>query len=319
MMLGRISRMLEKPRILLKAKLTKRLVPTLTISEIRCYEDYTRHVQNCRENILANRLFEKNLVPDNCTEFTFNGYCYLCRTYVDFLVNFAYSYEVDGVLTPNWREHLACPRCHLNNRMRAVLQIFDQVCQPNRKSRIYTAEQMTDVYRFLKLWFPYTLGSEYLGNSVDHGTCDSKGIRNEDLTQLSFANNQFDYILTLDVFEHIPNYQRALAECCRCLRPGGMLFFSVPFNEQAEKNIARAYVSDNGEVIHLLPPEYHGDLLCPEGCLCFNVFGWEILNEINAIGFKDAKALFYWSRELGYLGGEQVLFVATKRTQHDKA
>jgi len=310
--------MLEKPRVLLRAKLTEGRVPALTISEVVSYEDHARYAQNNRENILANELFEKNLVPEGCTEFTVKGYCYICRTYVDFLVSFGYSFKRDGVWTPNWREHLACPRCHLNNRMRAAVQIFNQVCRPNRRSSIYIAEQMTGLYGFLKLWFPYTCGSEYLGDAVDYGTCNSKGIRNEDLTQLSFANEQLDYILTLDVFEHIPNHQRALVECCRCLKPGGMLFFSVPFNKDAEKNVVRAYVSSTGKVIHLLPPDYHGDLLRPEGCLCFNNFGWEILDELTANGFKDAKALFYWSRELGYLGGEQVLFVATKSTQQEK-
>jgi hypothetical protein len=94
-----------------------------------------------------------------------------------------------------------------------------------------------------------------------------------------------------------------------------MLLFSAPFVATSEKNIVRAYVSNTGEVIHLLSPEYHGDLFRSEGCLCFHHFGWEILDELKTIGFKDAKGLLYWSRELGYLGGEQVLFVATKSTQ----
>ena len=235
-MLGRISRVLEKPRVLLRAKLTEGRVPVLAVSEVLSYEDHARYAQNNREKILANLLFEKDLVPEGCTEFTVKGYCYLCRTYVDFLVTFEYSYERDGVLTPNWREQLACPRCHLNNRMRAVVQIFNQICHPNRRSSIYVAEQLTDLYRFLKYLFPYTCGSEYFENSVDYGTRDRKGIRNEDLTQLSFASDKFDYILSFDVFEHIPNHQKALAECHRCLRPGGMLLFSAPFVAMSEKN-----------------------------------------------------------------------------------
>jgi SAM-dependent methyltransferase len=114
------------------------------------------------------------------------------------------------------------------------------------------------------------------------------------------------------VFEHIPNYKKALAECCRCLKPGGMLLFSVPFVKTSAKNIVRAQVSNTGEVIHLLPPEYHGDPLRSEGCLSFYHFGWEILDELNTMRFKDVKALLYWSQELGYLGGEQVIFMATK-------
>jgi len=65
-------------------------------------------------------------------------------------------------------------------------------------------------------------------------------------------------------------------------------------------------------VSHVLPPEYHGDPLQSGGCLSFYQFGWELLDELKAMGFKDATALLYWSRELGYLGGEQILFTATK-------
>jgi hypothetical protein len=65
-------------------------------------------------------------------------------------------------------------------------------------------------------------------------------------------------------------------------------------------------------VKHLLPPEYHGDPLSSNGCLCFYHFGWEILDELNTIGFKDANALLYWSQDYGYLGEEQIIFTATK-------
>src|SRR5690606_12010607 len=102
------------------------------------------------------------------------------------------------------------------------------------------------------------------------------------------------------------------AECCRSLKPGGRLVFSVPFIRNAERNVVRATLAADGEITHLLPPEYHGDPLSDAGCLCFYHFGWEMLDELRAAGFAKACALVYWSRELGYLGGEQLLFVATK-------
>jgi hypothetical protein len=36
------------------------------------------------------------------------------------------------------------------------------------------------------------------------------------------------------------------------------------------------------------------------------------LDELRDAGFVEANALLYWSRELGYLGGEQILFKARK-------
>lgn len=286
----------------------------LKTSKIGSYQGYKNHVEKHREKNLANLLFGKNLIPDTQTEFTFNGYCYVCHTSVDFLVDFKYSDRVNGILSPNWRERLVCPTCNLNNRMRATVHIFDKECQPNQNSKIYITEQTTVLYEYFKRTFSHVVGSEYLGNLVNYGSLNEQGIRNENLTQLSFDNNEFDYILSFDVLEHIPNYKKALAECCRCLKPGGMLYFSVPFVKTNEKNLVRAYLSDTGEVIHLLPPEYHGDPLSSEGCLCFYHFGWEILDELNALGFKNSVALLYWSSRFGYLGDEQIIFMATKNS-----
>jgi len=291
---------------------TKICVPELSITEISSYKDYCRHVYETEAQKIANLLFEKSLIPDKGNSFTFNGYCYTCRTQVDFMVDFEYSSESYGVIMPNWRERLVCPRCHLNNRMRAIVHVFNQECKPNRASNIYITEQTTALYKVFKRLFPHIVASEYLGEDVAYGVCNSNGIRNENLTMLSFGGNKFDHILSFDVFEHIPNYTQALAECFRCLKPGGRLFFSVPFVKTSEKNIIRAYVSNSASVVHLLPPEYHGDPLQSDGCLCYYHFGWELLDELSAIGFTDTKSLLYWSSELGYLGGEQVILMATK-------
>ena len=299
---------------LFKSNQKNRLVPALNISKIMSYEDYIHYSDKHRQTNMANFLFEKNLVPEDSTEFTYNGYCYVCKTVVDFSIDFKYTHKkVDGVLMPNWRERLECPVCHLNNRMRAVVHVFYLKCRPDSDSIIYITEQTTALYKLFKQSFSNICGSEYLGDSVSYGSCNSNGIRNEDLTQLSFSSNQFDFILSFDVFEHVPNYKQALAECYRCIKPGGVLFFSVPFVQTSEKNVVRAYVSEIGEIVHLLPPEYHGDPINPEGSLCFHYFGWEILADLKTVGFTDPYALFYESRYFGYLGGEQVIFVARKR------
>jgi len=38
--------------------------------------------------------------------------------------------------------------------------------------------------------------------------------------------------------------------------------------------------------------------------------GWEMFDEIRDCGFSEVEALFYWSSELGYLGIDQIAFVA---------
>lgn len=49
-----------------------------------------------------------------------------------------------------------------------------------------------------------------------------------DALQLPFADGCFDVVICSEVLEHIPDYQRALDEIFRVLRPGGALAVSVP-------------------------------------------------------------------------------------------
>lgn len=253
---------------------------------------------------------ERELIR-NEKSFTVPGYCFMCSKNTNFHVDFNYAQEVDGEVIPNWRERLECPHCKLNNRLRASVQIFERECQPKTMDKIYITEQVTSFYKWLRRRYASVIGSEFLGESVALGKTSWRGIRNEDLTRLTFKDNAFDHILSFDVFEHVPNYQEALRECLRCLRPGGKLLFSVPFVKESRENIIRARMNSDNTVTHLLPPEYHGNPL-GEGCLCFYHFGWTLLDEIRGLGFEEVSALLYWSRGLGYIGGDQLMFVAHK-------
>jgi SAM-dependent methyltransferase len=289
-------------------------IPDLNIQYIPSYGDYEKHITEYQRRFDEISLIEQQLIFSSRSEFTVNGVCYVCKKRVDFHVDFRYACKVNGVLTPNWRESLVCPQCGLNNRMRAAIQIFQQECRPAPDSRIYISEQTTPLYSLLTNNYLHVKGSEYRGDSMPYGENKKTGLRNEDLTKLSFKNKEFDYILSFDVLEHVPNYRKALSECFRCLKPDAVFYFSVPFIKDQIKNLVRACINGKGEVNHILPPEYHGDPINPGGCLCFHQFGWELLDELNDIGFKNVNALLYWSRELGYLGGLQVQFIATKNT-----
>jgi len=45
---------------------------------------------------------------------------------------------------------------------------------------------------------------------------------------LPFNDNCFDVVLSFDVFEHVRSVRKVMGECCRILRPGGMLLLVFP-------------------------------------------------------------------------------------------
>lgn len=74
-----------------------------------------------------------------------------------------------------------------------------------------------------------------------------KDIPNQDITKLSYKDNQFDLILHSDVLEHVGDYQKAIRECRRILKSTGVCLFTVPV-------IMARLTKDRKK----LPPSYHG-------------------------------------------------------------
>jgi SAM-dependent methyltransferase len=173
----------------------------------------------------------------------------------------------------------------------------------SRKDLIYITEQTTPLFALLKSrFFPGLVGSEYLGSAYALGQ-RVNNVRNEDMTRLTFPDDFFSAVLTFDVLEHIPDYARALREVFRCLQPGGRFLMTAPFDPNAIQTLQRAEITESGEIRHLLPPEYHGDPVNPkEGILCFQTFGWDLLEMLREIGFIDVALLDYWCEHFGYLG-----------------
>jgi SAM-dependent methyltransferase len=131
------------------------------------------------------------------------------------------------------------------------------------------------------------------------------------MTSLTFPDASLDFILSLEVLEHIPDYRAALREAARVLCPDGVLLISAPFHGK-EGNLVRARILPDGQVEHLEAPEYHGDPLSSKGCLCFYYFGWELMDDLRTAGFRDVAGFMCWSRDLAYLGENQIQFVARR-------
>lgn len=280
----------------------------MIVNRVTSLAEYLNH-RHRTETIRAScRDLEDSLSPKWRRPFLVRGWSYPARRQVWFRVDF--SRLPDG--TVNWREQLRCPVTKLNNRMRAAVQLFDMICGPYADERIYLSEQVTPLFQIFKRRYLDVIGSEFLGAKAASGSTNAHGVRHEDLTRLSFPAAAFDHMLSFDCLEHVPDYVGAIKEVHRVLKPNGRFVLSVPFNCQAETNLQRARLLPDGSVEHLLPPEYHGDPLSQAGCLSYRVFGWELLENLREIGFSDVYAMLYWSRSFGYLGEDQVLFVAKK-------
>jgi SAM-dependent methyltransferase len=281
----------------------------LVFTEIDSHEAYLRYREQNAEELQRRLTIERTLSAGK-KPFCVPGFCYICNRHVEFRVDYSHSFEWEGELTPNYREHLSCSGCGFNNRMRASVHVLDQKLKS--KGRVYITEQITPLFKLLKKRIGKVVGSEYLGSKVKFGQCDKSGTRNESITKLSFPDCSFDVIMSFDVLEHVPDYKNGFKECYRVLNPGGQIQFTIPFTG-LKNNITRAEMNQNGTITHLQPAEYHGDPVKDEGCLCFHHFGWDLLDSLRTIGFVDVFALFYWSQYYGYMGkGEQMLFIASR-------
>jgi hypothetical protein len=115
------------------------------------------------------------------------------------------------------------------------------------------------------------------------------GVRAEDLTRLTYEDGSFHLVLTSETLEHVPDFDLALREIFRVLKPGGWHIFTVPLLPGVETTFARAEVDASGGVVHRATPICHpgGDAGYP----VFTEFGADFLEILQRAGF-EADVLF---------------------------
>ena len=219
--------------------------------------------------------------------------------------------DENGVARVGWTETALCGGCGLNSRMRAVV---DFVRRTGVRGDCLLAEQLTPSTPVFRTMFDSVICSEYLGPDLQPGSIHVRGknsVRHEDLTALSLDDSSVDLIVTQDVFEHIPDFDGAFAECRRVIRPGGRLVFSIPFFPDQGATEIIASIGTDGSISHVGAPEIHGNPL-GGGSLCFQHFGWDILDRLRSAGFSDAAAHAYRGAWQGHLLGPSFVFEASR-------
>ena len=69
---------------------------------------------------------------------------------------------------------------------------------------------------------------EYIPIDIEPSRYDYVNCLKEDVTELSFKDNSFDYIISNHVMEHIKDEQKFLSELLRVLKPSGKICLMFP-------------------------------------------------------------------------------------------
>jgi SAM-dependent methyltransferase len=240
---------------------------------------------------------------------------------------FCHAHQGFSVLThsPNavteagyyWREAGACAECGAITRIRLAAEWFHRAAEHIAAPRIYLTEQLTPLYKALRAAFPNIVGSEFTPSTAERIMASLKlkaylldagaSIQHEDICQLSFADKSFDLIGSFDVLEHVPEYKRALKEFYRVLDDGGQLLLTAPFLSASPNTLIRARL-DEGKLVHIETPEYHGNPTIPgDGVLCFYHFGWDLLEGLREVGFKSVALLDAWGEKTAVFGDQNAV------------
>jgi len=203
--------------------------------------------------------------------------------------------------------YVRCVVCRATPITLALVAAIDRHVGPLRGRAVYELSSRGPLVRHLARSGAALTLSEYFDDVPPGGV--RGGVRCEDLEALSFADGAFDLVTSTEVLEHVPDDARAFAEIRRVLRPGGMTVFSVPLSGRQD-TVERARRTGSG-VLHLLPPEYHGDRLRGRNAvLAFRTYGDDIVARLTAAGF--ARAWLDATHEHAWLGHGRRIVVAVK-------
>lgn len=222
----------------------------------------------------------------------FDGYCPICEQNTHFCA------------TDPWlRGSLKCSSCPGGSvpRERALALILREL-RPNwRAERIHESSPGDrGLSIVLKRDAPYYIGSHFypdrpLGTMVGEW-------RVENLEAQTFADASFDIVITQDVMEHVFNPERVFSEVHRTLQENGLFLSTFPIQRSlVVATTTRAKLID-GEVVNLMPPEYHGNPIDASGSLVTVDYGYDIHERISTWGDFDVRIYRFNDRRHGILG-----------------
>lgn len=228
------------------------------------------------------------------------GHCNICEESTTFV-------EEDAWL----RDHYRCIRCRSIPRNRALVNGLELFSPDWRSAAVHESSPAGPLSAFLKRSCR-AYSSSYLFDDVPRGTYRGDH-RSEDLSSMTFADASFDVVCTSDVFEHVLEPEKALAEIGRVMKAGGAHVFTMPWYPALPTSVVRAQLAPDGRVTHLLEPVYHGNPLSDHGALVTRDWGLDVADVIY--GSSGLHTVVYLERDRAKgLDGEFLeVFVSRKR------
>jgi SAM-dependent methyltransferase len=211
-----------------------------------------------------------------------------------------------------------CAVCRSTSRNRHVVKTLLDLYAPSAQFlynakpdlsavSIYSAVSKDHLHLSLGPENPNFVCSEYFPD-IDAGH-EKDGVVCQNLERLTFSNEQFDVVITEDVFEHIRLPEKAFAEIHRVLKRDGRHIFTVPF--MFDRKTIRRVSTDSERDVYILPPAYHVDTLRNE-ILVYTDFGYDLFDTLSFLGYETSVSLFQHQDAMTFGIADSYVFVSRK-------
>jgi SAM-dependent methyltransferase len=135
-------------------------------------------------------------------------------------------------------DNFNCPYCFSNDRERHLFMYFDKLCiwEKMKNSQIlhFAPEAILSMRIEQMSPFMYVKGDLFPYQS---------SIIKLDATDIPYGDSTFDCIIFNHILEHIPNYQKALSEIYRVLKPNGIAILQTPYSELFHENFENSGIN----------------------------------------------------------------------------
>ena len=207
------------------------------------------------------------------------------------------------------RDEYFCIDCFSIPRQRAITHVLETEFPEWRKLKIHESSAGGQSSDKLAAECPGYSSSQFIPDVEPGQTLD--GVRCENLERMTFADGSFDLFITQDVFEHVLDPGRAFAEVARVLRRGGSHVFTIPMYGH-EESLVRAAWGENGEIVNLVEPDYHGDPSEGPAWLVATEWGKDFTKFIEDASSMMTTVFRFADPNLGLQGEFPEVFISTK-------